>query len=549
MRLLSLTLCWAAGIVTAAALPAISLRFWLGIAIVGLLLTLVWRRQPTARWSALLLVMFALGAARLALAPADADLLRFVNQGGLTVEGLVIAPPRMRDTTLQVDVAVDAVLRNDARIATSGRVRAQVAPSTPVRYGDRVQVTGLLVLPGESDTFSYAGYLARHGIFSQLVQASIRVLSSGHASPAQRFLVDVRELAAERIASGLPEPYASLLTGILLGDESRVAPEVADAFAATGAAHILAISGFNMVIISQAANATLRQLRLDRRLSAALAIGFIAVYTVFVGANPAVVRAAIMSSLLITGSLLRRRTYVPASLAFAALVMSIADPFVLWDVGFQLSLGATFGLALFATPLSQWIDTQAARLLPRPLATGTATLITPSLATSLAAQVLAAPLAAYYFGRLSLVLLPVNLLVLPVQTAVLLLGGGATLIALVAPALGQALYWLALPPLAWTTGVVRLFAHLPIASIDLAIAPEWMTTYAATLLVAAMAHATSPGWLSQLASRLNRQRLLPALAGVYALLLALAAGIVLSRPDGRLHVWFLDQGHSNAVLI
>ena len=277
MRLLSLTLCWAAGIVTAAALPAISLRFWLGIAIVGLLLTLVWRRQPTARWSALLLVMFALGAARLALAPADADLLRFVNQGGLTVEGLVIAPPRMRDTTLQVDVAVDAVLRNDARIATSGRVRAQVAPSTPVRYGDRVQVTGLLVLPGESDTFSYAGYLARHGIFSQLVQASIRVLSSGHASPAQRFLVDVRELAAERIASGLPEPYASLLTGILLGDESRVAPEVADAFAATGAAHILAISGFNMVIISQAANATLRQLRLDRRLSAALAIGFIAV--------------------------------------------------------------------------------------------------------------------------------------------------------------------------------------------------------------------------------------------------------------------------------
>lgn len=549
MRLLILTLGWAAGLVFAAALPHRTPNLWLAAMVIAFSASFILRRQASARWTAVLLAVTAAGGLRLALVPPDADVSRFNNQGGLTVEGVVVAPPQLRDTALHLDIEVDSLIRGGERTDSSGRVRAQTLPGAKVSYGDRVQATGLLVTPGESDRFSYADYLARRGIHSQLVQASVSVVSGGHGNPVQGALLNLREQAAGRIAAGLPEPYAGLLSGILLGDESRIAPEVADAFAATGTAHILAISGFNMVIISQAVSGTLRRLRLDRRLTAALTIGLIALYTVFVGANAAVVRAAIMSALLTIGLLLRRRTYVPASLAFVALVMSLADPFVLWDVGFQLSLGATFGLALFATPLSRWIDRQAERALPGRPAAGVAAFITPSLATSLAAQVFAAPLAAWYFGRLSLMLLPVNLLVLPVQTAVLLLGGAATALSLVVPSAASVAYWPALAPLAWTTSVIRLFARLPLADMEVGIAPASITAYTGVLVAGAMIHAVRPEWMAQLSVMVSRRRVLWGLAGAYALLLALAFGVVLSRPDGRLHVWFLDQGHSNAVLV
>src|SRR5690606_6980169 len=81
-----------------------------------------------------------------------------------------------------------------------------------------------------------------------------------------------------------------------------------------------------------------------RAWSAVVGILVIGMYTIFVGANPAVLRAAIMSGILIVGSVLKRKTYVPASLAFVALLMSIQNPNIIWDISFQLSFFATLGL-------------------------------------------------------------------------------------------------------------------------------------------------------------------------------------------------------------
>ena len=127
-------------------------------------------------------------------------------------------------------------------------------------------------------------------------------------------------MVQDSIAAALPEPQAGFLTGILLGDESGIAPELEEAFSRVGASHVVAISGFNMVIVSGIVLRVLSGLFRGHKTVVTLnALSVIAVYTLLVGASPGVVRAALMSGLLVIGNQLNRKTFVPTSLAFATL--------------------------------------------------------------------------------------------------------------------------------------------------------------------------------------------------------------------------------------
>ncbi len=415
------------------------------------------------------------------------------------------------------------------------------------RIGDQVSATGLLIAPGESDTFSYADYLARAGVFSIMRDASVEVL--GHSPSLLGSLSDLKARAAQFIVQALPEPQASLLTGILLGNARGIAPAVEEAFQRVGVAHVIAISGFNMAILSGVVMGFLETLRLPTRRAALIGIGVIALYSLFVGANPSVLRAAIMSSLLVIGTAMRRKTYVPASLALAAVLMSALNPTLLWDIGFQLSFFATLGLALFADPLSLLSDRLLARLAPASLAQPLGSLLVEPAAVTLAAQITTLPLTMVYFSRLSLVSLLANLLVLPVQAWLLVLGILAVLLAFVLPAVAQVLFWFDLVLLSWTIGVVRLFARLPFADVELHIDPRLVAAFFIVLLGAAMLHATQPAWALRLARAIRQRSVTSAALFAGASTLLLSAAVLFSRPDHMLHLWLLDLGHSNAVLM
>ena len=296
-------------------------------------------------------------------------------------------------------------------------------------YGDLIRFSGTPLEPPEFDGFSYRDYLAREGIYTLIPNAEVEVLSPGHGSPLMAALLAAKQRAQTQIAAVLPEPQSSLLTGIVLGNETGIAPDVRDAFNATGTSHVIAISGFNMTLLAGLIGRLLALILPRRRWTAfLLSAAAVALYTLFVGADPGVVRAAIMSTLLIAAPLFRRRTYVPASLAFAALLMSLADPYVLWDVGFQLSFAAVLGLALFVTPLENALRSLLARRLDPGRTETVLRLLSEPLVVSLAAQIATLPLILYYFGRLSVASVLVNALILPVQTPILLLGGTATLV-------------------------------------------------------------------------------------------------------------------------
>jgi competence protein ComEC len=527
MRLVYAACAWSAGIFcSASAQNAIPAAWWLGFAALLAFMLKLETRFPRWMWTAG--VIFCLGGLRFALHPSGADVQRWIDGAGMTLIGQIVDDPVIQGDHHAARLRPERLLRGGREYAVSGDVLIHYPLSVSLKLGDRAQATGILNDPGIIDTFSYRDYLARFGIYALMRSAAVERLERETHLSFDGWLSEIRREARSRIAAALPEPAASLLIGMVLGDESGIAPDVESAFNSTGAAHVIAISGYNMAVfggviawlIGAAAPAR-------RRLGSALGVSVIALYTALVGGGAGVERAALMSGLALIGGALRRRTFLPASLAFAAVLLSLDNPTVFWDISFQYSFLAVVGMALFSEPLMRF----GTRFVPARWA------VEP-LAVSAAAQALTIPLAALYFQRLSLVTLPVNLLIAPVVPVIIALGTAAALLAALIPFIGAILLWGLMPPLLWLIGVVRSAGALPFASVT--VYPDAALTI--LILLSMLALGTAPILPSESWTRLKAWALEGLALGGGVGLLLLFALLQINRADGLLHVWIWDGG-------
>jgi competence protein ComEC len=505
-------------------------------------------------------ITLALGGGRLLLSLPhfDADSLATYNEiGHVTLEGVIAEEPDEREFYTNLRVNADRLILADGRgLKVEGLALVKTNRYPPLAYGDRLQIEGVLETPPDYQGFSYRDYLARQGVHSLIREAQVTRIGSEEGSPLYAALLALKHRAQGVIAAILHEPAASLLTGILLGIETGIPADLMDDFSATGTTHIIAISGFNITIISGIFAALSRRLVGGRR-ATWVAIAGVLIYTLFVGASAAVVRAAIMGILYLLGKHLGRETFAPVSLAAAAVLMTALNPFTLWDVGFQLSLAATAGLILYVGPLERGAVRLLSRLTSRKQARQAVSWISEALLVTLAAQLTTTPVILYYFHRLSLVTLLTNFLILPVQSMVMICGGIATIAGLLWLPAGQVLGWVAWLPLIYTVGMVRLTARVPFAWVDLGRVSGW-TLWAFYALLGALTwwgrqDAERRGELwgrvrgrwHSLTSRLS-DRLALASSAVVLLLATIAWR---SLPDGRLRVTFLDVDQGDAIFI
>ncbi len=559
MTLVYLAASWLAGIVLARAFsPPWQLLLLLGLG--GLVGLIGWLGSRRSRLLCACLVALALGAGRLLLSLPrfDAHTLATYNDvGRVELEGVVVAEPDEREGYANLRLRAERLILPDGQeLEVTGLALVKVDRYPAFAYGDRLRVVGLLETPPEWEEFSYRDYLARQGVYSLVRQARATRIGGGEGSPLYAGLLALKHRAQAVIAAVLHEPAASLLTGILLGIESTIPADLMEDFSATGTAHIIAISGFNITIISGIFASLSRRLAGQKR-STWIAIGGVVLYTLFVGASAAVVRAAIMGSLYLWGKRLGRATFAPASLAGAAVLMTALNPFVLWDVGFQLSFAATVGLILYTERLERGAVRLLSRVTSRRQARRAVGWISEALLVTLAAQLTTTPIILYYFHRLSLITLLTNLLILPVQPAVMIWGGLATVVGLAWLPAGRLLGWVAWLPLTYTIETVRLTARAPYAWVDLGRMEGWMVWAFYGLLGtvtwwlyrpadrrAALGDRVRSVW-SSFTSRASDRTVLAA----SALLLILTAAAWRALPDGRLHVAFLDVGEGDAVFI
>jgi competence protein ComEC len=284
-----------------------------------------------------------------------------------------------------------------------------------------------------------------------------------------------------------------------------------------------------------------------------LAILALAAYTVFVGAQASVVRAAIMGSIGLVGHAIGRRQAGANTLVFTAAVMCAFNSGVLYDAGFLLSFAATLGLILYADPLQAWFTNLGSRILSPDLAPRISGPVSEYFLFTAAAQVTTLPVILYIFGRLSVSSAVANPLILPAQPPVMILGGIAVIAGMILPVAGDILAHLVTPLLAYTIQIVEWLGRPSWGSTSVGAISLWLCAgYYLALFGATI-------WRSRLTALLGRLRLpvvldwgknflfSPAILVGLALLAVFTWRTALAAPDGRMHITVLPCGE-NAVL-
>ena len=283
-----------------------------------------------------------------------------------------------------------------APVPYSGRLRVSLQGSLP--EAGRVELSGMLEElvslrnPGGFDAQAYTRVQELGGRVSraQLVRVQPRV------PWWQRFALWNKRLS-QSIEQAAGKEYGALLSGMVLGGSGRLDEETRELFTNNGLAHLLSVSGTHLLLLTGLLLAVLRPVPLPwRRLSV---VALLIAYAALCGLRPPVLRALVMSSVLLLGGSGAERGRL---LLLAAAGLLCWQPLWLQDIGFQLSFAAAAGL-LWLLPACKRVLPEA---LPEPVGEG--------LAVTLAAQLAVLPLEVYYFHQFSLIALVSNILLVPV---------------------------------------------------------------------------------------------------------------------------------------
>jgi competence protein ComEC len=272
--------------------------------------------------------------------------------------------------------------------------------------------------PGE---FDYGRYLTLNDIQGVATIVSPEDVTATKESTFSSFnaFVGSMQRSLYRIIDHYHSPeQASFLKGVILGYRADLSNEIKQSFMNTGTIHILAVSGSNVAVIVLIIYSMFGFLRLPKRLSGGATIVGIILFMFITGASPSVVRATIMASVILLGTLFERKADVYNSLCVAATVILLMDTNALFDVGFQLSFAAVISIVYVYPILKKLID-----MIPERFEEIKAIdYVLQLFAVSLAAQIGTLPFTAYYFGRVSIVSLLANLIVVPLSGLNVLLG-------------------------------------------------------------------------------------------------------------------------------
>ncbi len=437
----------------------------------------------------LLLAAFALGGWRFQSAvpnPDPADLSYYQPMKNAVVIGTITSYPELSSTSSVAIIKAEMLSDQGIEEMVGGKLELRLPGGFNLAYGDRLKLDGLIKSTIDKGEPFYTSYLARRGILTRMPYPQIETLSHGNGNPFIAFLYRLRESANDFIENQMPIQESSLLSGILLGIDWNIPGYLEDAYRTTGTVHIIAISGFNIALITGLV------IRLFRRIfkpywAGILAILVILFYTLLVGAEPAVVRAAVMGGLAIPAYYIGRQIIGINSLTAAAAFMLLLNPLLLWDISFQLSFLATLGLMVLADPVIKlvrhWIEdhySERSAQTAIPLA-----ILTVS---TLCAQFAVSPVLLEMHPSLQLYSLAANMIILPLQPPLMAFGGAAVLAHFLFPPLGALLARFAWVLAAICNQTALNFGKLRFAEIAL---PEYSTWIAFGMVLIVILTATA----------------------------------------------------------
>lgn len=283
-----------------------------------------------------------------------------------------------------------------------------------VASGDLVEVRGVVKRIAnytEDGGFDRRGYWGRRGVWQEVSTAyvgGVSVVEPGWGIGA--WGARWRHRIWERLRRHLPDEFAGLVMGVIVGQGTLVGKDTYAAMSRSGTLHLLSTSGFHVLLLAGLVAGLLRFLPVPRPVQIGVILLVLAVYSAAVGGRSPIVRASLMAGIFLSAYLFKRIPDGLSAVAFAALISLFLEPGAIFDVGFQLSFLVTAALVLYMPRVYSEIKRIVERKVQNK-AIGVAILGGfVSLATTMVAQLASAPILSHHFGQVSLVAPLANLL-------------------------------------------------------------------------------------------------------------------------------------------
>lgn len=337
-----------------------------------------------------------------------------------------------------------------------------------IKKGTMLELSGEFALPDVSRNtggFNYRRYLNSQKIYGSVFVSKYFTIEI----PKFNFFYYIQEDIYQTMSKLLPKNEMGLTLGMMIGETKDISEDIMENFKNTGITHLVAVSGSNVVYVMLLVQFIFNKL-IGKRATNFVSIFFIIIFMFVSGASSSVVRASIMVIMTLIANILHLKSDTINNIAFSALLLTIINPLILYDVGFVLSFGGTIGIVLISKDFSRIFEKLFNKIFEK-LGVNKFQKFLNSLVETLAvtcsAQLILTPIMLYYFNTFSLLSIVTNLIVVPFSGFITILGFVVYIISKISFAFasffGKSLYVLT----TFTIWTAEIFSKIPYSNLKI----------------------------------------------------------------------------------
>lgn len=330
--------------------------------------------------------------------------------------------PVEKAKSYKANAIVYCLFSDSTLIHTKGKIIVYIPKDSAARqlkYGSQLifkKPLQEITNTGNPGSFDYKRYSLFHDITHQvfLKEGDYAILQTQAGTAWMKFIYSIREKILTILRTNIKgEKEIGLAEALLIGYKNDLDKTLVQSYTNTGVVHVIAISGLHLGLIYWILVKLCQPLRKRKKLKwlrPLLIIAGLWIFSCLAGAQPSVVRSALMFTCIVAGETLTRRTNIYNTLALSAFLLLCYDPYWLWDIGFQLSYTAVVSLTMFMRPIYNLVYIKNKFL----------DMIWQLNAVTLSAQLLTVPVSIFYFHQFPCYFLVTNLAAVPLSGVILI---------------------------------------------------------------------------------------------------------------------------------
>ena len=331
-------------------------------------------------------------------------------------------PPIEKEKSFKAEGEVEAIINDGIYTKTEGKILIYFAKEDSIplpKYGDKILIEGGLQLiknAGNPGGFDYSRYMAFQQTFHQvfLKRNKFVLLNVHNENALYTFIYTARTYVINVLQNFVKgsKKVTGIAEALLIGYKEDLDKDVVQAYSNTGVVHIIAISGMHLGLIYAVLVWIFLRLPVIKRnatIRVVIILSCLWLFSLITGGSASVLRSAVMFTCILIGKEFFKQASIYNSLATSAFLLLCYNPFLLWDVGFQLSYCAVVGIIWLQKPIQNlfYFKQKAFQYLWQ------------MCAVTIAAQILTLPLCIYYFHQIPVLFLFTNLICVPLSTIIL----------------------------------------------------------------------------------------------------------------------------------